>query len=68
MEIDITQFLAAIIENEGGVYHLPLDVFQRVLEAGDTRALAIEGNEAQDGFVLALVDTADIPEDEDDGA
>ncbi len=66
MDIDVTQFLAAILENEGGEYVLPFDAFNAIVES-EGKALAIDPTDGGTTITLKLVNTADITlEDENE--
>ena len=60
MQIDMAQFVAAIVDQQGGEVRISYDAFKN--QTGD-RALTIDFEEDGAVMVLRLIGVEDIPED-----
>lgn len=65
MDVDLAQFLAAIIDVEGGEYRLP---YASLVKNREGMGLALDIEDDGETLVLRLVDMEGIEFDDDDSA
>ncbi len=64
MEVDLAVFLAAILENEGGKYVLPIEAFETVMGGQDNRAIAFDPTDGGKTITFSLVDASEVPQED----